>query len=202
MVDLEAVMDLHVVQHRAHGRMVDLAHLLDVLDRRIDDAVAVGEEGRQMPHADVAVLVDGGADDGAPVAKIPGRVVGPTAEQRDAKGRAADDHRRPPAEAKSATKASAAARVSGVPISMKRPPARNAARDVDGRRCSTSRSSEPRPTAEMRSSTEARNPSRTVDFNLPVTRAVLDRDADEPRRRPGALESPQKAFEVDVDQRV
>ena len=117
MVDLEAAIDLHLLQHVAHRRVADLGQLAHVLDEGIDDAVLVLEEGRQPADADVAVFVDGKADHPAAMPAIPDGIVGAAAEQRDAERRAADDHvaRRRRAAPK---KPSPSARLSGVPMSM------------------------------------------------------------------------------------
>src|SRR6185436_10064535 len=65
----------------------------DQLDLRVDHAMLVGEEWRQLAHEDVTVLVDGGAQHGTAVLLVPGGIVGAAAQQRDAIRRPRDDHR-------------------------------------------------------------------------------------------------------------
>ena len=71
MVNLEPPANLEPLEHAAHGRMLNLADLLDVLDNGIDDAKAMVEERGQLADADVAVLVDGGRQYGAAMFAIP-----------------------------------------------------------------------------------------------------------------------------------
>ena len=72
--------------------MADLVDGLARLDLAVDDADAVLEERRQIAAGEVAILVDGGGQDGAAVLPIPARVVGAAAEEGDAEGGSADDH--------------------------------------------------------------------------------------------------------------
>src|SRR5204863_7401666 len=92
VMNLEPLLRLKAVEHSADGRMCDLADLLHVLDDRVDDAEAVIEKRRQLPHADVAVLVDRRRQDGAAVLAEPVGIVGASAKERHPKRRAADDH--------------------------------------------------------------------------------------------------------------
>src|SRR4051812_38048510 len=91
-MNFEPVVDSPVGQYPANGRMLDLGNFVDELDLRINDARLVLKERRQPPHRDVAILVDGGAEDRAAMLAKPSRVVGPAAEQRNAEGGAGDDH--------------------------------------------------------------------------------------------------------------
>src|SRR5689334_7822896 len=106
--------------------MVDFVNGAGQLDSRVDDAVFMLEERRQAADAEVAVFVDGGSDDCAAMFLIPGAVIGSAAEQRYANGCTADDHARPTpaASGRPAKNSGAWARLSGVPMSKKRPSAR------------------------------------------------------------------------------
>ena len=92
VVDLDAALDAEVAQDLADGGMGDLVDGLAVLHLGVDHAILVLEERRQIAAGDVAVLVDGGREDGAAVLPIPGRIVGAAAEEGDAKWGSADDH--------------------------------------------------------------------------------------------------------------
>ena len=50
------------------------------------------KEGWQIAAADVAILIDGGGQDFAPVIQVPRGVVGAPAEKGNAKRRSADQH--------------------------------------------------------------------------------------------------------------
>src|SRR5947207_11975601 len=91
-MDLEATAAIGIHQYGACCRMLYVRRIDDVLDLRIDDPVLVLEERRQMAAGDVAILVDRRRDDAAAVLLGPRRIVGSTAEERNAKGRACDDH--------------------------------------------------------------------------------------------------------------
>ena len=67
----------------------DVAHQLDL---GIDDARTMGKKRRQATHADVAIFVDGAADDRAAVLPEPARIIRSTAEEGDTKWCTADDH--------------------------------------------------------------------------------------------------------------
>ena len=149
VVDLEADRRRELAQHGADGRMLDLADLGHRLDLGIDDLVPVLEERRQLAQGDVAVLVDRGAEHGPAMLLEPGGIVGAAAEEGDAKGRAGDDHAVAPAAARTA---GAAARLAGVPISMKWPVVGKAAMLPGGSRSRRSRSSEHGPMPASRSS--------------------------------------------------
>ena len=92
VVNLEAFRDVEPAQHAADRRVLNLADVPDVLDDGIDDAELVIEEGRQLAHAEVAVLVDGGRQHGAPVLAEPFGIVSSTAKERNPEWCAADDH--------------------------------------------------------------------------------------------------------------
>src|SRR3990170_4850638 len=119
MMDLHPGRDLELAQHAAHGRVLDLLDRLHRLDPGIDDLVPVLEEWRQLAQADVAVLVDRGAEHGTAMLPEPGRVVGAATEEGDPERGAGDDHGRGCSRV-AVRMEGAAARLSGVPMSMKR----------------------------------------------------------------------------------
>ena len=71
MMNFEPLVHFEPFEHAAHGGMLNLADLLDVLDDGVDDAKAMVEERRQLADADVAVLVDRRCQHGAAVLAIP-----------------------------------------------------------------------------------------------------------------------------------
>ena len=92
VMNLETFAHLEPLEHAAHRRMLDLANVLNVFDDRVDHTKLVLEERRQLSHADVAVLINGGGEHGAAVLAIPLGIVSAAAEKRDAKRSPADDH--------------------------------------------------------------------------------------------------------------
>src|ERR1035441_627122 len=98
--------------------MLDFVDVLWQLDSRVNDPMAMLEKWRQRTEGVIAVLIYGAADDGAAVFPVPARIVRASAEKRDTKRGAAHDH--------DVRISGASARVSGVPISRKRPPVRKA----------------------------------------------------------------------------
>src|SRR5262249_20071014 len=62
-------------------------------DSRVNNTVAMFEEGRQFSEADVAVFVDRCPDDGAAMLAIPGRVIRSPTEKGNSKWGSAHDHR-------------------------------------------------------------------------------------------------------------
>src|SRR5579864_1832104 len=117
--EVSVVLDLHpgihfmFRQNAANRWMLDLFDGLRQLYAGVNDAVAVFEERRQVAKGNVTVLVDGSAENGTAVLVIPHWVIGPTAKERDTEGCPAHDHGCRTSEALS--------KVSGVPISRKRP---------------------------------------------------------------------------------
>src|SRR5579883_3511498 len=153
-MDFDAVADAHFAQDRTHRRMLDLFDVVHELDARVDDAVLVLEERRQVAHTDAAIFVDRHAEHGPAVLAVPDRVIRAAAEQRDPERSAADDHatlrtardRALPAEWRPralAITGSAWAKLSGVPMSRKVTPSAGIAAKVPaGAAPNTSRSSE------------------------------------------------------------
>ena len=92
VMDFETLLDAELGQDSADRRVLDVRDRVDQLDLRIDDAGFVFEERWQPAHADVAIFIDGSADDRAAVFAEPGGVVGSPAKQRNSKRSAADDH--------------------------------------------------------------------------------------------------------------
>src|SRR5262245_17542642 len=80
------------LQHGPYGRVLNIRDFLDVFDDRVDEAIAVLEEGRQYANADIAVLIDRGGEHGTAVLPEPLRIIGAATEKRDPKWGAADDH--------------------------------------------------------------------------------------------------------------
>src|SRR5664280_236618 len=115
--------------------MLDFVDVLWQLDSRVYNPMAMLEKWRQRTEGDVAVLIYGAADDGAAVFPIPARIVRAPAEKRDTKRGAAHDH--------DVRISGASARVSGVPISRKRPLVRQAWIAPAGIFSKISRSSDP-----------------------------------------------------------
>src|SRR5262249_19461589 len=95
VMDLDAAIHAKESQDLADGRMADLVEGLAILHLGVDDAEPVFEERRQIAAGDVAELVDRGGQDRSAVLPIPGRVIGPAAEEGDPERRAADDHASP-----------------------------------------------------------------------------------------------------------
>src|SRR5579862_534677 len=92
MVYFEAFANTHLSQHFTYRRMLDLSNFLNVLDERVNDTVFVIEEGRQMANADIAIAVDGEAQNTTSMLLKPCRIVGPTSEQRYAVCSACEYH--------------------------------------------------------------------------------------------------------------
>src|ERR1700688_126839 len=92
MVDFQAFRHPQVREDPPDRRMLDLIDAVRRVDLGIDDARLILEERRQPPYRDVAILVDGGADNRATVLAEPRWIIGATAEQRNAKRGAADYH--------------------------------------------------------------------------------------------------------------
>ena len=70
-MNFEALRRVEPFEHGPDRRMVDLRDFLHVLHYRVDHTKLVIEERRQLADADVAVLVDGGCQDGAAVLAVP-----------------------------------------------------------------------------------------------------------------------------------
>ena len=85
---------MHVAhQHGVSDRRVfDLIRVLHPLDDRVDQLVAVVKEARQMPHADVAVLIKCRRKHGAAVLLKIVLKVRAAAEKRHAEGCSGNDH--------------------------------------------------------------------------------------------------------------
>ena len=90
--DLDAAADAELAQHGADDRMLDLIGARYVLGARIADPQPVVEFG---VHGDVDIAVDRRADDGAAVATVEHRHIGPAAHEAHAQRSAADDHASP-----------------------------------------------------------------------------------------------------------
>src|ERR1700731_972109 len=153
-MDFEAVGHAHVGQDAAHRRMLDLGQILDQLDLGINDLRLVLEERRQPARGDVAIFVDRGPDHRAAVLAKPRRIIGATAEQRDAKRGAADDHAGRWSNLAPKTR-SASLSDSGVPMSMKAKGPAKASSEPEAAKPNTSRSSETAPLAAISSSSAA-----------------------------------------------
>ena len=95
VVDLHAARDFQESERLPDGRMDDLIQRLTVLDLRVDNAVAMLEEGREVATVNVAVLVDRRGQHGAAVLGIPFGIVGAATEEGDPKRGSADDHALP-----------------------------------------------------------------------------------------------------------
>ena len=87
-----AALDAEETEGFADGRVRDLVNRRARLDLAIDDAQAMLEEGRQETTTQVAILVDGGCEDGPAVRPIPAGVIGAAAKEGEAEGGSADDH--------------------------------------------------------------------------------------------------------------
>jgi hypothetical protein len=75
MMDLETIRDIHVLQYAPHGRMLNVLIGSGMFDSRIRDTGTMIEKWRQVPAADIAVLIDGGGKDRAAMIAEPGRIV-------------------------------------------------------------------------------------------------------------------------------
>src|SRR5579864_179135 len=117
--EVSVVLDLHpgihfmFRQNAANRWVLDLFDGLGQLHAGVHDAVAMFEERRQGAKGNVTVFVDGSAEHGAAVLVIPRWVISPAAKERDAEWRPAHDH--------GCKTSDAISKVSGVPISRKRP---------------------------------------------------------------------------------
>jgi hypothetical protein len=100
--------------------MLNLRHVLDAFDLRVDDAVLVLEEGRQIAARDVTVLVNGRRQDRAAVLFVPRGIIRPAAEERDAKRCACDDQSDSPDAAPAAAKRRLSADTSCLSVTQKR----------------------------------------------------------------------------------
>lgn len=92
MVDFQTALTSRPSEHRAHRGMLDFVDGLDVLYLRIDDAMFVFEKWREETAAYVAIFVDRCCQYHPTVIPIPRRIVGATAEERDSKWGARDNH--------------------------------------------------------------------------------------------------------------
>src|SRR5580700_7141144 len=155
-MDFEAVGHAQICEDAAHRRVLDLAGVVDQLDFGINDFRLVLEERRQPAHADVAIFVDRGADHRAAVLAKPRRIIGATAEQRNAKRGAADDHADRSSNLAPKTP-SASLSDSGVPMSMKANRPAKASSEPEAARPNTSRSSEAALPSAISSSSAAEN---------------------------------------------
>ena len=108
--DLDAAADAELAQHRADDRMLDFIGARYVLGPRIADPQPVVEFG---VHGDVDIAVDRRADDGAAVATIEHRHIGPAAYEAHAQRSAADDHASPRATVRRQSPRRAAGRAGG-----------------------------------------------------------------------------------------
>src|SRR5258707_1002152 len=116
VVQLKTLLDLEHFGGGANCRMFDFRRPIHKLDFRPHDAARVLEEWRHEPAGDVTIVIDGRGQDRAAVLPKPDRVIGPTAEKRNAIRSTADNHDDVPRPLK---KLAAACSVSGVPISIK-----------------------------------------------------------------------------------
>src|ERR1700677_1039686 len=91
-MNFQAAIPGHLLQDGADGRVLNFADVAAGLVLRVDDPVAMFEEGGQITGAEVAVFVDAGGEDRAAVFQVPGGVVGASAEKGYAEGGAGDDH--------------------------------------------------------------------------------------------------------------
>src|SRR4051812_40339677 len=85
MMHLDAALDVQKAQRFAHGGVADLLDGGAGFNLAIDDAQPVLKEGRQMPTGEIAILVDGGGEDGPAMCSIPVGVVGTAAEEGNSK---------------------------------------------------------------------------------------------------------------------
>src|SRR5581483_3739899 len=81
-----------MLQAPAHRGMLDVAIVRHILHLRVRDAAVVIEERRHAATGDIATLVDGRGEHGPAIFPVPHRIVGPAAEEGDAKGSASDYH--------------------------------------------------------------------------------------------------------------
>ena len=65
----------------AYRRVLNLIHMLDILDTGIDDAVFVFKERGKMTTTDIAILVNRGSQYYSTMLLVPSRVIGATAEK-------------------------------------------------------------------------------------------------------------------------
>src|ERR1041385_5367945 len=117
MLNLQAAVDRIFRENGANGGMLNFFNRLGELDARVHDTVAVFEKRRQVTDAYIAILVDGGPEDGSAVRSIPFGIITSAAKKRNAERSPADYHTGLADFAASA--ASACPRLSGVPISRK-----------------------------------------------------------------------------------
>jgi hypothetical protein len=87
--DLLGVTDRVEAQGLAHERVGDAVHVVGAFERRVLDHVPVGE---RVVDGHVHVAVDGGRDEEAAAPLVVRRQVGAATTDRDAQGRAGDDH--------------------------------------------------------------------------------------------------------------
>src|SRR6516162_8822769 len=91
-MDLDSFLDLQELQAGAHRRVLNDVIGGDIFVFRIQNTAVVLKKRRQPSASDIATLIDRGRQHRAAVVPVPERVIGPAAEEGNAKGSASYYH--------------------------------------------------------------------------------------------------------------
>jgi hypothetical protein len=92
MMNLQTSIEVQIAKCFTDCGMKNFVDRLAILHARVDNAIAMFKERREIAASDVAILVNRSGEHGAAVFPIPGRIVCATSKERDAKRSSADYH--------------------------------------------------------------------------------------------------------------